>query len=68
VSGDEATGQWYLFGIHIPDAAQPGHHADIGGRYRFTCRRTREGWRFTEVLLEALWTAGQQFTVEQHEA
>ena len=63
---DEASGQWYLFGIHVPSGERPGEHADIGGRYRFRARRTGEGWRFAEVLLDVLWNAGTTFTVEQH--
>jgi uncharacterized protein (TIGR02246 family) len=66
VDGDEASGQWYLFGIHVPSADRPDEHADIGGCYRFRCRRTPEGWRFSEVVIEVLWTAGMTFAVEDH--
>lgn len=67
VDGDEARGQWYLFGIHVPDAERPAQHADIGGCYRFHCRRTAEGWRFADVRLEVLWHAGLGFAVDEHE-
>jgi uncharacterized protein (TIGR02246 family) len=66
VDGDEASGQWYLLGIHVPSGDRPSEHSDIGGRYRFRARRTAEGWRFAEVLLDVLWNAGTTFTVEQH--
>jgi uncharacterized protein (TIGR02246 family) len=66
VDGDEATGQWYLFGIHVPSGERPDVHADIGGCYRFRCRRTDEGWRFAEVEIEVRWSAGMPFAVDDH--
>jgi uncharacterized protein (TIGR02246 family) len=62
--GDEASGQWYLFAVHVPDGEHPERHADIGGRYRFRCRRMPDGWRFGEVRLEVLWSGGLGFAVE----
>jgi uncharacterized protein (TIGR02246 family) len=58
VDGDEASGQWYAIAIHVPDAAQHSEHADAGLRYTFRARRIAEGWRFTDVRLELVWTAG----------
>jgi uncharacterized protein (TIGR02246 family) len=64
VDGDEATARSYLFGVHLPDAAQPGRHADIGGSYRCACRRTDEGWKFSHVALDVWWNAGTTFGIE----
>jgi hypothetical protein len=44
--------------VHVPDAARPSDHADAGVRYAFRARRNADGWRFTSVRLELLWTAG----------
>jgi hypothetical protein len=43
-------------------------HADIGGCYHCTCRRTDEGWRFTHVRLEVWWSAGAPFAIEDASA
>jgi uncharacterized protein (TIGR02246 family) len=66
VDGDDASGQWYLFGIHVPDGERRDRHADIGGCYRYRARRTPEGWRFSEVRLEVLWTSGLTFGIDDH--
>ena len=68
IDGDDATASHYLLAIHIPDAARPTEHADIGGRYLCTCRRTSEGWRFSEVRLEVFWTRGIEFEIEHASA
>jgi uncharacterized protein (TIGR02246 family) len=65
VAGDEATGQWYAIAVHVPDAAQPERHADVGLRYRFRARRTDEGWRLADVALEVLWSAGMEFGIDR---
>jgi uncharacterized protein (TIGR02246 family) len=67
VAGDAASGQWYLLGIHIPDGEHRDRHADIGGCYRYRARRTPDGWRFSEVWLEVLWTSGMSFAIDEHE-
>lgn len=64
VDGDEAQATHYLIGVHVPDGAQPAQHADIGGRYDCRCVRTPEGWRFADVVLTVLWTAGGEFRIE----
>ena len=63
VDGDAAEGQWYAVAVHVPDAAAPGDHADVGLRYRFRARRGGDGWRFAEVVLEVLWTSGMGFAI-----
>lgn len=64
VDGDEAQASHYLFGVHVPEEADLSQHADIGGRYDCRCVRTPEGWRFADVVLDVLWTAGGQFGIE----
>jgi uncharacterized protein (TIGR02246 family) len=63
VDGDEAHGQWYAIAVHVPSAEEPDRHADVGLRYRFTARRTDEGWRLADVALEPLWTSGLSFDI-----
>jgi uncharacterized protein (TIGR02246 family) len=67
VDGDDASGQWYLFGIHVPDGERRDRHADIGGCYRYRARRTADGWRFSDVRLEVLWTSGLTFGIDERE-
>ena len=68
VDGDRAEGQWYAIAVHVPDGDDPGVHADVGLRYRFTAGRTAEGWRFTEVVIDILWTSGMSFGIEERSA
>jgi uncharacterized protein (TIGR02246 family) len=68
VDGDRAEGQWYTIAVHVPDGSDPASHADVGLRYRFTARREAEGWLFTEVVLDILWTSGMSFGIEEHSA
>jgi uncharacterized protein (TIGR02246 family) len=64
IDGDRAVGQWYAVAVHVPDAAKPSSHADVGLRYRFKARREDGLWRFVEVILQPIWTAGISFTLE----
>jgi uncharacterized protein (TIGR02246 family) len=64
VDGDRADAGAYLIGVHVPVAAEPQRHADIGARYTYAARRTPEGWRFASVKLEVLWSGGLTFGVE----
>jgi uncharacterized protein (TIGR02246 family) len=65
VDGDRATASHYLLAVHVPDAERPNEHADVGGRYLCQCRRTSEGWHFSEVKLEIWWTRGVEFEIER---
>lgn len=58
VVGDQASGQWYAIAMHVPDSTRPSEHADAGVRYTFRARRRSDGWRFSEVRLGLVWTAG----------
>lgn len=64
VNADDADGQWYAIAVHVPDASDPGRHADVGLRYRFRASRRPDGWCFAEVVLDALWSAGIAFEIE----
>ena len=65
VDGDHATGSWYAIAVHVPDGDDPGAHADVGLRYSFQAQREDGGWRFTEAVIEVIWTSGMSFAVEQ---
>lgn len=67
VDGDSAEGRWYAVAIHVPDAADPASHADVGLRYGFRARRGEDGWRFAEVVVTVLWTAGTSFAIADHD-
>lgn len=58
VHGDEATARSSLLAIHVPDAAKPHEHADVGAVYHYRCVRSPEGWLFSHVRVEVTWTAG----------
>jgi hypothetical protein len=61
IEGDTARTNHYLQATHVPSTARPGQHADIGGWYDNTCRRTAEGWRFVTVDLTFIWSDGIPF-------
>ena len=57
IDGDTATTRSYLIGVHIL-GDDPAGHADGGGWYDCTLRRTPEGWRFATVRVNEVWRAG----------
>jgi SnoaL-like domain len=61
IDGDTARTNHYLQATHVPSAVRPDQHADIGGWYDNTCRRTPEGWRFVTVDLTFVWSDGIPF-------
>ena len=65
VDGDRGTGQWYAIAVHVPDASDPGTHADVGLRYRFKVRRDDGAWRFEEAVIDVIWTSGMSFGIEE---
>jgi SnoaL-like protein len=65
VDGDRASGQWYAIAVHVPDASDPGKHADVGLRYRFRVRRDNARWRFEEAVIDIIWTRGMSFGIEE---
>ncbi|WP_189155825.1 nuclear transport factor 2 family protein [Lentzea pudingi] len=58
VNGDDAQARWNVIATHIFDAAQPDKHAQAGGWYEATLRRTEQGWRFSSVQLHIKWNSG----------
>lgn len=64
VDGDRGAGQWYAIAVHVPDAADPSRHADVGLRYRFKVRRADGRWRFEEAVIDVIWTGGMSFVIE----
>ena len=59
VEGEVATARAYLISVHIFDAADPTRHADGAGWYNCRLRRTADGWRLTEVALQASYLSGE---------
>jgi ketosteroid isomerase-like protein len=59
ITGDTARTRSYLLGIHRIDD-DTYHHADGGGWYDCTLRRTPEGWRFATVRIQEVWHSGAQ--------
>lgn len=57
IDGDTARVRSYLFGVHLIEGLE--RHADGGGWYDSTLRRTPEGWRFATVRVNELWRAGE---------
>lgn len=58
IDGDTARVRSYLIGVHVL-GAEPETHADGGGWYDSTLRRTSEGWRFETVRISEVWRAGE---------
>jgi hypothetical protein len=65
VDGDHASGSWYAIAVHVPDGSDPGSHADVGLRYSFRARRADSRWRFSEAVIEIVWTSGMSFGIEE---
>jgi uncharacterized protein (TIGR02246 family) len=61
VDGDFATTNHYLQATHVTDATNPSAHADIGGWYDNTFRRTPSGWKIVSVDLTFVWHDGVPF-------
>jgi uncharacterized protein (TIGR02246 family) len=59
LDGDHATTRSYLIAAHVLDARDPFTHADGAGWYRCALRRTDDGWRFTQVMVEIRYLSGE---------
>jgi hypothetical protein len=57
IDGDTARTRSYLIGVHVL-GDDPADHADGGGWYDCTLRRTPQGWRFETVRINEVWRAG----------
>lgn len=58
IQGDRARTRSYLLGVHMLGNST-SHHADGGGWYDCTLRRTELGWRFVTVHVTEIWHAGE---------
>lgn len=61
IDGDTARGRIYYAGFHVLRGGDPGRHADIGGWYFHSYRRTPQGWRFAKVGGRLVWASGERF-------
>jgi ketosteroid isomerase-like protein len=61
VNGDTANTNHYLQAVHVPSSDEQELHADIGGWYNNTYRRTADGWRLVTVDLTFVWSDGIPF-------
>lgn len=61
ITGDTARGRVYYAGYHVLRDGGPERHADIGGWYFHSYRRTPEGWRFVKVGGRLVWASGERF-------
>ncbi|HET9103918.1 MAG TPA: nuclear transport factor 2 family protein [Solirubrobacteraceae bacterium] len=68
VDGDRARGSWYAIAVHVPNAAEPEVHADVGLRYAFQARREDGAWRLAEAVIDVIWASGMSFAVESQPA
>jgi hypothetical protein len=57
VDGDCATGSGNLLYARTLDSARQAPDRAIGGRYRWTFARGREGWQIARAELHRTWTA-----------
>lgn len=58
IDGDTARTRSYLLGVHMLGGST-SRHADGGGWYDCTLRRTADGWRFVTVHVTEIWHAGE---------
>jgi uncharacterized protein (TIGR02246 family) len=68
IDGDHATTNHYLQATHVLQLENTSEHADIGGWYDNTCRRTAEGWKLVSVDLTFIWHDGVPFVPGNPEA
>lgn len=58
IDGDTATTTSYCQCIHRKND-DPSDVWELGGWYKCSVRRTREGWKFTHVRLDMVWEHGE---------
>lgn len=59
LDGDTARVRVHLTAVHVLHREDPGTHFAIGGHYEATAIRTAEGWRFSRLVFDLVWNAGQ---------
>jgi SnoaL-like domain len=57
LDGDRATGRANAHATHVPHTQGDPLFAG-GGQYRFTARRTPEGWRIDHLAVTIVWASG----------
>lgn len=66
VNGDHARVTWNLLASHVhpgsPPPPAPSEVFHLGGVFTAVAVRTAEGWRFRQLNLRIVWTAGQAAT------
>jgi 3-phenylpropionate/cinnamic acid dioxygenase small subunit len=59
IHGDSATLRANLVATHVFRNEKPEDHYDAGIVYHFVASRTAQGWRFSRVKLERIWSNGR---------
>ncbi|TFZ02882.1 nuclear transport factor 2 family protein [Ramlibacter henchirensis] len=61
IDGDVGKGRCYFAAFHGLDTGDLMRHADIGGWYLHTYKRTAGGWKFLKVGARIMWASGEKF-------
>lgn len=59
LDGDTASVRAHLMAVHVFRREDPHTHFAIGGHYQATAVRTVDGWRFSRLVFDLVWNAGQ---------
>ena len=59
LAGDTASVRVHLTAVHVLGRSDPGTHFSIGGHYQATAVRTADGWRFSRLIFNLVWNAGE---------
>jgi hypothetical protein len=57
INGDTAHSRSYMLAIHMFE--DKFKHADAGGYYECDYTKTPDGWKFSRVVCDITWTAGE---------
>ncbi|KAI0156089.1 hypothetical protein BJ166DRAFT_350504 [Pestalotiopsis sp. NC0098] len=55
IDGNEATGNCYLWFAATLDTSKPHNYHGFGGPYRFSFKRTDDGWKIATLKLRKIW-------------
>lgn len=59
LDGDKAQGTCYLWFSATMDTTKPREHHAFGGHYRFTFKRTSDGWKIATMNLKKIWAQNE---------
>ncbi|VUC26554.1 unnamed protein product [Clonostachys rosea] len=59
INGDEASGTCYLWFAATMDTSKPHEYHAFGGTYKFSFKRTPEGWRVARMQLKKIWAQNE---------